>query len=478
MLTSCKLTQGLTLQSSNCHIPNHRIIVELFVDKGCNEVGGNAGLFRFESFSCKHESKSNSKPVQRVHSILFGLLLLFAAGQSCAQVDSLEWPATPMGIPALDTSANHLQGPALDVFYAKLQQLQRNHRGQVRIVHIGDSHLQAGQLAGEMRINLQRQFGNAGRGLVFPYTVALSNSPEDLKWTSKKNWQFNRVAHPEIPLAPGISGFLLQTRQPGAAIHFRLKPDDRGEQHFSIIRVFGSRNPLSEWLLTTPASDSFHYICLADSMGRYDQAVTLPSPTNAFTLQTIAPDTLQQLYGFSLEDTASGLLYHSIGVNGARYENYSNTPLFWEQLPALQADLFIVSLGTNEAQKPSFDPHSFDSVLQVFVGKMRAVAPKADILLTTAADSYKKGIPNKMIQQVDETLVAFCQSNSIAYWDLNRVTLGLGSAKRWWKLGLLNADKVHFTGAAYQIHGRLLYHALMEGYWKFVQVAEGMSVEN
>lgn len=411
--------------------------------------------------------------MQRICSILLGLLLLFVVERTYAQVDSLEWPPTPLGMPPLDTSANHLQGPSLIAFYAKLQQLQRTQRGQVRIVHIGDSHLQAGQLAGEMRKNGQQQFGNAGRGLVFPYPMALSNSPEDLKWTSNKTWQFNRVAHPEIPLAPGISGFLLQTRQAGAAIRFRMKPDDRGEQSFSIIRVFGSRHPLSEWLLTTPASDSFHYICLADSFGRYDQTVQLGSPSNAFTFQTIAPDTQQQLYGFSLEDTASGLLYHSIGVNGARYENYNNTPLFWEQVQALQADLFIVSLGTNEAQKPSFDGHSFDSILQVFVGKIRAVAPKADILLTTAADSYKKGVPNRMIQQVDETLVAFCQRNAIAYWDLNRVTLGFGSAKRWWKLGLLNADKVHFTGPAYQIHGRLLYHALMEGYSKCVQTVDG-----
>lgn len=53
----------------------------------------------------------------------------------------------------------------LQTFFAKLQSGQQT----VNIVHIGDSHIQGNMLTAEVRRLLQEKFGNAGRGLVFPY---------------------------------------------------------------------------------------------------------------------------------------------------------------------------------------------------------------------------------------------------------------------------------------------------------------------
>ncbi|MEI9959355.1 MAG: hypothetical protein WDM90_24250 [Ferruginibacter sp.] len=83
------------------------------------------------------------------------------------------------------------------------------------------------------------------------------------------------------------------------------------------------------------------------------------------------------------------LFTHSIGVNGARYAQYNATPLFWQQLPALKADIYIISLGTNEAQAASFDEAVFTEQLTIFLQKLKAVSPNAAILITTAPDSYK-----------------------------------------------------------------------------------------
>ena len=55
------------------------------------------------------------------------------------------------------------------------------------------------------------------------------------------------------------------------------------------------------------------------------------------------------LNGLILENDNEGITYSSIGVNGAKSSDFNKFPLFFEQLPALEADLYVISLGTNES---------------------------------------------------------------------------------------------------------------------------------
>src|SRR5689334_6265925 len=72
----------------------------------------------------------------------------------------------------IDQSKNHLMNDtALKDFFQKLDELKNGTRDQVVIVQVGDSHVQADFFSSIVRENFQRQFGNAGRGLIFPYKV-------------------------------------------------------------------------------------------------------------------------------------------------------------------------------------------------------------------------------------------------------------------------------------------------------------------
>ena len=76
-----------------------------------------------------------------------------------------------------------------------------------------------------------------------------------------------------------------------------------------------------------------------------DKITLIPNPnSNAFALN-----------GLILSNDAPGIIYSGIVVNGAKCSDYNKFPLFFEQLPALQPDLIIISLGTNE----SFDKQTF-----------------------------------------------------------------------------------------------------------------------
>lgn len=347
-----------------------------------------------------------------------------------------------------------LNNSRLDSFYQKLYRLKTTGNGTISIVHIGDSHIQADFLSGVVRDGLREFFGNAGRGMVFPYQLAQSNAPADISSSSNTSWQFNRVAHPEIKLPYGISGYGIQTTASGATINLSLKTGET----FNRLKFFTSQG---NWTLHTDNSDSSY--ALSNDLSGYSE-VLLPKESSGFYLSSSSSDDIKKFYGASLENGNPGIIYHTIGVNGARYDQYNTADLFWQQLPVLQADLYIISLGTNEAQAAAFSEQSFIAGLDEFIEKLKTSAPGASILITTAPDSYKRRHFNTVLRQLNVSLAAYCNKNHIPLWDLYSITGGYGSAYSWARRGLMSRDRIHFTADGYKLQGNLLLSALGKGY--------------
>lgn len=389
-------------------------------------------------------------------------------------VASIKATAQPVTIPSIDakqlppinTALNRIWGGDLDSFYNKLKQLKQGSNKVVRIVHIGDSHIQADFLSGEIRSGLQQAFGNAGRGLVFPYQVARTNPPQDIFSSSDNIWQSNRLIRTTDSVACGISGFCIQCKRTGAAFTLTLQNSPGDTLSFNSMDLFTDSIAGTSWLIK--AGENKLYFAGRDTSSVLPLTVNLPLPATSFTLTSLLPDTLRSFYGVSLQRNTPGILYHTIGVNGAKYQHYNNTPLFWRQLPALQADLFIVSMGTNEAQALRFDEPAFLYEVDQLVQKLKSASPGAAIIITTAADSYKGRYPNKVLQQLNTSLYKYCAAKQIALWDLYRATNGYGAARHWVRLGLMQPDKIHFKSAGYRIMGDLFLQALLNGYNRFV----------
>ncbi|KAA3640472.1 MAG: hypothetical protein DWQ02_02020 [Bacteroidetes bacterium] len=90
----------------------------------------------------------------------------------------------------LEKDANEIMGVEnLDSFYKKLDALQGEEIKELSIVHIGDSHVQADFWTGELRRLFQDEFGDRGRGLVFPFVLANSHNPRDIHTTSNVTWE-------------------------------------------------------------------------------------------------------------------------------------------------------------------------------------------------------------------------------------------------------------------------------------------------
>lgn len=352
--------------------------------------------------------------------------------------------------------------PALDSFYEKLWQLKQNRSGQVSVVLIGDSHTQPGYQSAAVRQALQSYFGNGGRGLIFPYQLAQSNSPDDIRSnTTSGYWLFNRLAHPEIDLPYGISGFGISSGQDPASLQIQLRDTDPGNQ----LQLFTDSLHQNLWSYVA-GTDTVPLI--RDSLFPWKTILQpITGDSGSFILTGSGSSARKSLYGVVLSSMESGVVVHNIGVNGARYDHFNNASLFWQQLPSLQADLYIVSLGTNEAQARTFSETAFRTQVSLFLQKLKIVSPQAAVIICTAPDSYKGRYSNKVLQQLNQSLTRYCTEQRLPVWDLYRITGAYGSAGSWLRRKMMNRDRIHYTAEGYRIMGNLLLSALARGYNSF-----------
>ena len=146
----------------------------------------------------------------------------------------------------IDTSLNTIQFPqgsaSFEPFFKKLDTLVFENRGKVRILHIGGSHLQADVISGRIREHLVKEYpgASAGRGFVFPYSAARTNTPASYASYYKGIWDKNKNVQHEITKPLGLLGIAISTRDPRAEITLLLDKYNSepiwGETSF---RVFG-----------------------------------------------------------------------------------------------------------------------------------------------------------------------------------------------------------------------------------------------
>ncbi|MGK9116535.1 GDSL-type esterase/lipase family protein [Olivibacter jilunii] len=373
--------------------------------------------------------------------------------------------------PAKDTITN-VEG--LSSFYQKLLALRAGQRHRVNIVQIGDSHIQPDIISREVRAGLQDFFGDAGRGLVFPYQVARTNGPLDITSSTSTRWLPSKISHQRTPAASGISGFGLRKIHSQGLIRLSLKPDLQAKQQsFDYIKLFVSQG---SWNIRAIGKDANTYtIDQSTPEGLETKEILLKDFATGFNISPLA--STPSFFGASLEKRNNpGVLFHTIGVNGARYEQYNKEPLFWKQLPALNADLYILSMGTNEAFYNGMTEEIYINQVAETVAKIQTIDPRASILITTTAESFKNGRSNPMIERLNLALKFYCNKMGIPLWDLFDITGGAGSSLAWLKNNLLQADKIHYQQKAYSMQGALLFDAMAKGYNEYLSTASEPSL--
>jgi lysophospholipase L1-like esterase len=407
-----------------------------------------------------------------IRNLLFNSLLILLAHLGIAQ-DTIPYP-TSSGYDFIQTETNVIHNSvSLSLFYEKLYQVKKIKQATLNIIQIGDSHTQADFASGTTRVLLQQEFGNAGRGLIFPGRVARTNEPSTIYSSSTGSWENKRIIYINQPMPIGIGAMTLHTTDSKASILLKTKPIENINYAFNKVTFFFQKD------------FSSYNLVVKDSIGQYmayvgpysledsnTSRIQLPFVTNQIEFQTLQSTPSQNqftLFGINLENSKPGILYHAIGGNGAKVKHYLEATYFSEQTSELTPDLFIISLGTNEAiEHPYVDP-KFTTQLNTFVEQLKVRNPNALFLFTIPADFYKKKTRrNPGVEFIRNKLIEYAEEHQYAYWDLYTVGGGSHSADLWKKNNLMQSDGIHFTKVGYQLQGRLLYEAIIKGYNEYV----------
>lgn len=198
----------------------------------------------------------------------------------------------------------------------------------------------------------------------------------------------------------------------------------------------------------------------------YELDFILPFSSNQLTIQPGKKQSDYNLSGIILENDKPGVIYHNIGVNGAKVSDYNKYPMFFDQFPALQTDLLIISLGTNESFNKWATPY-YISQIQEFINNIRRSNPKMMILVMTPPPSlFRRRALNTFLEGYGEALK---QLKDCVVWDLLNKLGGVKVPLQKSFAPLMARDKVHYTREGYQKQGELFTTDFLVAYDNYVK---------
>ena len=328
------------------------------------------------------------------------------------------------------------------------------------VVYLGDSHVQADFGGSVLRRRLS-QNRPAGRGLLIPFRLAGTNEPLDYTFKLQSPYTSSKLMRSPWSTEMPFTGIA-------------LKPDERD---FTL--SISSSMPADRLRFHTLGSCVSVRQVLADGVeqqfGTYMDSdgllcMSLPTLSNSFEI-SLSGDGDTVFGGVELRSDSVGVVFHSIGNNGATFSDYGSIGHFGAELSALQPDLVVVALGTNEA----FGRKSTDDLRTNMDALLKNIArynPGAKILLVGPADCYKKIrrrrhgrrrtvlVVNTKAAEIARTMRLFAEEKGIPYYNQYAVA---GSAASQRKAHLLGSDGVHYTVAGYRLWGNLLSDAILDG---------------
>lgn len=360
------------------------------------------------------------------------------------------------------------RGDALRAFQAALR--QTGDGAQVRIVHLGDSHVAADSMTGALRRDLQDRYGDGGPGLVVPGSPWPRYRRHGVE-TGGEGWTATRITRATPEEGPiGLTGVVMSASEPGARAWVESRADGLGTRA-SVVELHYLRAPGGGRLQVQ--IDGAVRANLTTASNRVEPAfwtTELDDGRHRVELVAAGGGTVRVL-GLSMTRTA-GVVYDALGVNGARFAHWgrADEALVTAELRRDPPALLLTSFGTNETD----DDATAEAHRQAFLGTLgmlRRAAPQASCLVLGPPDRAERTIVRR--RRVWQTTAALAPiiaaerqaalESGCAFWNTFAAMGGRGTMRRWAVLDppLAGDDRVHLTSSGYRLVADALASALL-----------------
>ncbi len=384
-------------------------------------------------------------------------------------------------------------------FYNALARLESGQRVRpVVVVHLGDSHIAADRFSGDMRQQLQRRFGDAGRGLVQPGKAFKYFNARGVSTQQSEGWKAaNSFFDDTGPYS--LTGVRLKAARTGEVLKLLVdRPVRKQEIEVEFLSGPGAGS------VEIAAGGKTQKLDLTNAKIRIQRFKTRAQSLSIKTLDARPVAVL----GWSSYLPNRGLRYVSLGLPGASADVMArwDSLLVKADLKYLKPDLIILGYGTNEGFKDNLNVTAYQQRFESLASDLKKAANNPSLLVLGAPDSTRlpkyarkqAGTPgckalsrdevaqySTLLRQKSQRLARWhappglarvraaqkraAQNLKAAYWDWSQVMGGECGTFRWARAepALAYGDNVHFNDAGSKRTAAALYRFLMKGYGQF-----------
>jgi len=359
---------------------------------------------------------------------------------------------------------------ALKAFYQALWRTESGQPGAfTRVLHYGDSPVTADSITADVRSLMQERFGDAGHGFILiakPWAWYGHRGVD----VHGKGWHIE--ASSQARARDGIHGLggVSFEGETGASSHFILR-----EEH-ARVEVQYLRQP-GGGVLTVLAEGA--PIGKVETEGEEKQPAfeMFPLPAGAREIDLAVERGPVRLFGVSFERNGPGVIYNSLGVDGAQVQMVvrSFEKSQWAaELQHEQPDLVIVNYGTNESLYADYIKHYYPVELHQVIRRIKTAVPKASLLVMSPMDRGERDSSGKIttpatLPRLVDIQRRVAAETGCAFFNTFQAMGGEGTMGRWYENQprLVSADFMHPLPAGARKVGVLLYQAFESGFRDF-----------
>jgi len=359
-------------------------------------------------------------------------------------------------------------GKALSGFFDSLRRTKAGERGAVtRIAHYGDSLIVGDLITRSIRRLYQKRYGNAGPGFVLAGRPWPWYRRQGVRHGASKGWITHRVLRGGLrDRMYGYGGVSFASRPRGRRVWFTTTEDEDVPVRVSKIDVH---------YLSQPRGGDFdvlvdgEHIVTIGTVGEKRRSsfheLRVPEGPHKIVLSTAGGGQVR-LFGVALERDGPGVVYDSLGINGACATSMGlmNQEHLAEQMRHRQPALIVMNFGANESNRPAL-VRRYQEALVPVLRRLREAAPAASCLVMSPMDRGERRDrgrvrTNPRIPRIVEAQRQSAFEAGCAFYDTFHAMGGELSIYRWSRRGLASPDLTHPLPEGGDLVGGGLFRAL------------------
>ncbi|HZL26777.1 MAG TPA: GDSL-type esterase/lipase family protein, partial [Acidobacteriaceae bacterium] len=216
---------------------------------------------------------------------------------------------------------------------------------------------------------------------------------------------------------------------------------------------------------------------VAESVEPAWHTVALPEGTRSVDLKPLSGAV--RLFGETFRTGGRGVVYDSLGLNGASttvLSNGFNAAAWTEELRHEKPTLVIINYGTNESGFGSYVDKYYEPSLRTAIKRIKAALPGVPILVMSPMDrGLRTGVDEIQTYDTIPRIVAIerrvAAEQGCAFFDTFDAMGGDGTMARWYTghPRLVAGDLIHPTPQGAAMVAQLLVRDLMTGYEQYLE---------